>query len=230
MFNAMNIKVSYFFCLVLLLQSCVIEAPPSPGDARYAPVVTPQVTPDSNVDGSLYNTVTNVSFFTDRKAWRVGDVLLVMLQENTTTNKTQSTSLKKESEMSLPGASILGEPLEFRGYPLSGSALAQDREFEGESSADQSNNLFGSITVTVTKVYPNGNLFVSGEKWLTLSTGDEFIRLSGIVRPDDISPTNEFSSTRLADARITYSSDGVLSDANKMGWLSRVFNSEYWPF
>jgi len=216
--------------LQLMLSACVIQAPAEPGDDRYAPVVTPQVIPGPNTRGSLYNRDTNISFFTDRKAFRVGDILLVILQENTSTTKSQTSDIKKENEVSLPSTNVFGDILEINGNPLSASALAQDREFKGDSSADQSNNLLGSITVTVNKVYPNGNLYVSGEKWMTLSTGDEFIRLSGIVRPDDISPTNELASTRLADARITYSSEGALAEANRMGWMTRFFNSEYWPF
>lgn len=84
--------------------------------------------------------------------------------------------------------------------------------------------------MTVAEVLPNGNLVVRGEKWMTLNRGDEFIRISGIVRPDDISPNNTVVSTRLANAQISYSGTGTLADSQSMGWLARFFNSEYWPF
>ena len=56
------------------------------------------------------------------------------------------------------------------------------------------------------------------------------IRISGMIRPEDVAPDNTIASNRLADARITYSGEGQLADANRMGWLTRFFNSEYWPF
>jgi len=76
----------------------------------------------------------------------------------------------------------------------------------------------------------NGNLRVRGEKWVTLNQGEEFIRLSGIIRPYDIEPDNSVSSRKVADARITYSSKGVLAAANRMGLLSRFFNSILNPY
>jgi flagellar L-ring protein precursor FlgH len=71
---------------------------------------------------------------------------------------------------------------------------------------------------------------VRGEKWLTLNRGEEFIRLRGFVRPDDVLPDNSVPSTKVADVRITYSGTGELAESNRQGWMSRFFNSEYWPF
>jgi flagellar L-ring protein precursor FlgH len=76
---------------------------------------------------------------------------------------------------------------------------------------------------------PNGILRVRGEKWLRLNQGDEYIRLNGLVRVDDIDGTNRVSSQRLADARITYSGRGALADSNSAGWLTRFFNSPFFP-
>jgi len=219
-----------FVVCTLMLSACVIEAPEKPGDGRFAPVVADLPVPEPGNRGSLYNGGTSVSLFTDRKAHRVGDVLFISLVEKTTSTKSQKTSVKKDNEVSLPQPTLFGDPLKFKNYDASAAALAQDRKFDGDSSADQSNKLMGNISVTVNKVYPNGNMYVAGEKWITLSTGEEFVRISGIVRPEDISPDNILSSTRLADARIAYGGEGTLADANKMGWLSRFFNSEYWPF
>jgi len=224
------IKKLFLASFIFLLNGCVIEAPEKPGDGRYAPVVAEMPVPEPNHVGSLYNGGTSVSLFTDRKARRVGDVLFISLVEKTTSTKSQKTSVKKDSDISLPQPTLFGDPLKFKNYDASAVAAAQDRKFDGDTSADQSNKLMGDISVTVNKVYPNGNLFVAGEKWITLSTGDEFVRISGIVRPEDISPDNMLASNRLADARIAYGGEWQLADANKMGWLGRFFNSEYWPF
>ena len=71
---------------------------------------------------------------------------------------------------------------------------------------------------------------IRGEKWLTLNQGREFIRLSGIIRPYDINPDNSLFSNRIADAQISYSSKGVLAAANRMGLISRFFNSVFHPY
>ena len=83
-----------------------------------------------------------------------------------------------------------------------------EQEFGGKGSSSQSNQLNGSITVTVAEVYPNGNLLVRGEKWLTLNQGEEFVQISGIIRPSDIERNNSVPSFKVADARITYSGAG----------------------
>ena len=107
--------------------------------------------------------------------------------------------------------------------------INQERDFEGQAEADQSNSLAGSITVTVTEVLPNGVLHIRGEKWLSLTNGDEYIRLTGLVRPEDIAPDNTVASNRIANARFAYGGTGDFDQANQMGWLARFFNSEWWP-
>ena len=87
----------------------------------------------------------------------------------------------------------------------------------------QSNRLDGSITVTVYGLLPNGNLMVRGEKWLTLNQGEEYVQVTGIVRPADVSTDNTVPSFKVADARITYSGKGTLADANKPGIVAKIF-------
>ena len=77
---------------------------------------------------------------------------------------------------------------------------------------------------------PNGVLKVRGEKWLELNQGEEYIRLRGLVRPDDINKNNQVSSQKIADARITYAGKGAIADSNAAGWLVQFFNSPWMPF
>jgi flagellar L-ring protein precursor FlgH len=109
-------------------------------------------------------------------------------------------------------------------------ATGGDRSFDGTGSSSQSNQLTGEITVTVAQRLANGNLLVKGEKWLTINQGQELVRIAGIVRPQDIGQDNTIESTRVADAKITYTGRGTLADANTQGWLSRFFNSKWMPF
>lgn len=76
----------------------------------------------------------------------------------------------------------------------------------------------------VIEVLSNGNLLIRGEKWLTLNTGDEYIRLSGTIRPDDINFDNTIDSTRISNARIQYSGTGDQQDMQEPGFLARFFN------
>ena len=143
---------------------------------------------------------------------------------------TWNNSISYSTPKSLGNPSVFGTPLTHKGVPLFEGALSGSSSFDGKGSSSQSNSLAGDITVTVVDRLPNGNLVISGEKWVTLNQGQEFIRLSGIIRPDDIEPDNSLLSTRIANAQITYSSKGVLAAANKMGLISRFFNSVFHPY
>lgn len=192
-------------------------------------IVIPQVV-SSPESGAIYNAGTDIRLFEDRKASRVGDILTVVLSEQTNASKNSQTTTGKASEATLANPTVLGRPITRGGVPLFGGSLSGDSSFDGKGSSSQSNSLAGDITVTVMDRLPNGNLVISGEKWVTLNQGQEFIRLSGIIRPDDIEPDNTLLSTRIANAQITYSSKGVLAAANKMGLISRFFNSVFHPY
>ena len=180
--------------------------------------------------GTIYSAGTEIRLFEDRKSSRVGDILTVLLSENTNASKNSQTSTGKSTESTLINPTVFGTPLTKDGVSLFQGELSGDSNFDGRGSSSQSNSLAGDITVTVVERLPNGNLVIAGEKWVTLNQGQEFIRLSGVVRPDDIAPDNTLLSTRIANAQITYSSKGVLAAANKMGLISRFFNSVLHPY
>src|SRR3546814_4063740 len=93
--------------------------------------------------------------------------------------------------------------------------MGGDQDFKGKGEAEQSNRLSGEITVTVAQVFANGTMLVRGQKQLTLNRGDEYIQISGLVRPADITPDNRVASTRVADAKINYSGKGELARARQ---------------
>lgn len=117
-----------------------------------------------------------------------------------------------------------GQELQMGGQYNFSYELSNDNNFTGNTSANQSNSLSGSITVEVIEVLSNGNLLIRGEKWLTLNTGDEYIRLSGTIRPEDINFDNTIASTRISNARIQYSGTGDQQDMQEPGFLARFFN------
>lgn len=212
-----------------VLTGCV-QKQVKPNNPEYAPVMPQSLTQPKPVNGSIYNSATSINLYGDGRAHRVGDILTIMLEESTSSQKSAKTELDKSGSASLQQATALGEPITAFGKPVSFTLPSSTTEFDGEGKSDMSNNLSGNITVTVHDVMPNGVLIVKGEKWLTLNQGDEYIRISGMVRPQDIGSDNTVVSTKLADARIAYSGTGAVHDTNVMGWMSRFFIGALMPF
>jgi flagellar L-ring protein precursor FlgH len=212
-----------------VLSGCV-QKQVKPDHPDYAPITPPKMVEAQPMNGSIYNAATSMNLYGDGRAHRIGDILTVTLRENTSSQKSATTELDKTSSVTLTQPTLLGDNVNVLGKPLSFSASGPTTAFDGEGTSDMSNNLTGNITVTVHDVLPNGVLMVRGEKWLTLNQGDEYIRISGLVRPQDISSENTVESNKIADARIAYSGTGVVHDTNVMGWISRFFVSALMPF
>jgi flagellar L-ring protein precursor FlgH len=211
----------------LLLSGCATSPPEL---SEFEPLVRPVPPPTPNYDsGSLYQ-VRSISLFEDPKPYRIGDVLTIILQEQTSASKTAATSTLKDDDIDINVPSLLGVAPTHNGNTLLDAQLTPSREFSGEADSSQSNSLTGEITVTVVDILPNGNLVVQGEKWLTLNKGKEYIRIAGVIRPQDVKSDNTITSSKLADAQIAYSGEGFLADSNEQGWLSKFFSSKWWPF
>ena len=219
--------------LALAVSACQSTAQhePSPNDPFFAPVVPDLPVQQVANNGSIFDARYANSLYSDVTGRRVGDIITVILRENTAATKSASTTMARDTTIDFdpilgPGGDALnlGTGGNFQ-LDLSGS-----NDFQGDSTANQTNALTGNISVNVIQVMPNNNLVVRGEKWLTLNNGDEYIRLTGIVRPADINPANEVLSTKIANARIQYSGTGSFSRSQQQGWLGKFFASGWWPF
>jgi flagellar L-ring protein precursor FlgH len=212
-----------------LLTGCATthHAVSDPAFAAVRPVAS---LPMPVTDGAIFKSGYNIALFEDPKAHRIGDVITIILQEQTNASKKASTTTAKDAAISLAAPTVFGKPVNYKGTPILSADVSAERDFTGEGDSTQSNSLTGRITVTIADVLPNGNLMVRGEKLLTLNQGSEHVRISGIVRAADITPDNTVLSSQVADAHIVYGGQGVLADANSKGWLSRVFDSSWWPF
>lgn len=211
------------------LVACGGEAPIEPPEKPTFLRVTPAI-PTASSNGSLYQPDASIPLFADLRAGRVGDIITVMLDEQTNATKSSTTSTSKSNSVSAQNGTILGIPVTAGGNSLFDTSVDTATEFEGEGGATQSNRLEGSVAVQVVERMPNGNLLIEGEKWLTLNQGREYVRVTGIVRPVDIEPDNSISSQKIANAQIEYGGRGALADANRMNWLTRFFNSPWLPF
>ncbi len=228
-----------FVLISLVLTGCIrIEGPNDPNFAPVFPEREPVRTPDM---GSIYFPKEGLSLYQDIKARKVGDIITVLLTEKTNATKTSNNKYEKQSQETLPEPGILSTTTKFDfpkqlPIPLAttdnlglATTISGDTKFTGTADATQNNQLIGTITVTVTQVYPNGNLHVRGEKWININEGDEFVRVSGIIRTEDISPDNQIDSNRIADARISYSGRGSFANSSKPGWLMKILTSPWFP-
>ena len=220
-------QVIIVFCISMLGACGYI--PPSP-DPEFSSVRPVSSKPLPINDGAIYKAGYDILLFEDLKARRVGDIITVILSEQTNASKRASTSTAKESTVDFSAPTLLGRGVTRNGAAILENALDANRGFSGEADSTQSNSLSGNIAVTIVEVFSNGNLMIRGEKLLTLNQGSERIQFSGIIRAADVSTDNTVLSTQVANARIKYAGEGVLADANNPGWLTRFFNSGLWPF
>ncbi|MCC4798959.1 flagellar basal body L-ring protein FlgH [Enterovibrio norvegicus] len=194
------------------------------GDPSWSPLHPPrQPEHYTTATGSLFSIAQAQDLYDDTKPRGIGDIVTVLLEEKTQAKKSASTDANKSSDLSMDPLEMGGQEVTIGDSNLS-YAAGHDNKTSGSTSADQSNSISGSISVEVIDVLANGNLIIRGEKWLTLNTGDEYIRLSGTIRPDDISQENTVASTRISNARIQYSGTGDRQDTQDQGWLARFFN------
>lgn len=212
---------------LLVASGCALHSA-NDGVSYTPPPVRQVYTPPE--DGTIFSSGTEVRLFEDLKAGRVGDILTVRLVEKTDASKNSQTQTAKSTSATLANPEIFGRPLTKDGTPLFSGSLEGDTSFDGQGASSQSNSLTGDITVTVIDRLPNGNLVIQGEKWLTINQGREFIRVTGVIRPNDIETDNSVLSTRIANAQIAYSAKGALAAANRQGLISRFFNSIFHPY
>ena len=153
------------------------------------------------------------------RARAVGDMLTIMLVENTTTQKSASGQTARDGSFGITPPAT--GPLSF----LNPEALkaASEGSFTGGGNAAQQSRLNGAIAVTIAAVYPNGTADVVGEKQLALSQGEEWVQFAGRVRLIDINADNRLFSNQVANARMIYSGKGAVQQASRPGWLSRFF-------
>jgi len=210
--------------LVLLAGCASLEPTVRPAPYDEAPALT-RSAPPRGTSGGVFNPDSSISLVSDSRAFRVGDIVTVILQETTQASKSAGTTLAKDSSVGIASPSLLGKT-----FPKAGVDISAERGFKGDAQSTQQNALSGAITVIVQEVMPNGLLKVAGEKVLTLNQGEEFVRLRGFLRAADIDANNMVSSQRIANARIAYGAQGTLADTNRPGWLTRFFLGPLMPF
>ena len=189
-----------------------------------------QLVETTNSSGTIFNASQGNLFSMETKAQMVGDIITVAFSESFQATKSQNaaTSRTMDSAVTLPGALNLLIPNPLRremGGVSADLAAGSANTFAGSGTSAQSNSLTGQVSVHVVRVFQNGNLEILGQKKLTLNNGDEYIRVHGIVRPQDIDAKNTVSSDRIANANIQYIGAGDIAASTKKGWYSKILDS-----
>lgn len=188
---------------------------------EFAPVYPVATEKASIPTGAIYNGRGSDMWFGKGRSYAVGDLITVLLNESTQAARQQSGEIKRKNSNDI----VPGSWSTKVGTNLNSSEINST----GSGTADQTASLTGSIAVTVVEVLANGNLMVRGEKQLALTEGAEVIQVSGIVRPEDVSPNNTLQSRRLANAQIAYRGAGDMASATRPGWGTNLL-MKIWPF
>ena len=209
-----------------ILGGCVTTTPPTsvaqPMTARPEPrhVAAP-------LNGAIYNIASMRPLFEDRRARFIGDTITINIAEKTSASKNSENTTSRSQSVAASVPTVTGLP--FKGVQGTALSASSTNDFGGKGQNTSANDFTSSITVTVIEVIANGNLLVSGEKQIGLKEGEEFIRFSGVVNPNNITASNTVQSGQVADARMEFKANGFVDSAQVMGWLARFFLS-FLPF
>jgi flagellar L-ring protein precursor FlgH len=167
----------------------------------------------------------SASMFTDIKAQRVGDLLTVLIEESAVAQNAVKTDVKKTGKFDLNAGPGFGNLFDL--IPNFGATGTSDNQSNNEGQTARSGSLKATMTVHVAGVRDNGDLVIEGTRVIGINTDKEMLILTGVVRPEDISPSNTIYSSQVADAQITYRGKGSANNGGKPGWIMRFLN---WVF
>lgn len=186
---------------------------PSPGASEAVAPQEPIHRP--RVRGSLYSDAGYQSLTSDRRQFRVGDIVTLLIAENTSASSTADTGTGRDSNV--------GVGVTIPQWSKSAGVVANN-DFNGMGRTQRGGRVLGQLTVTVKTVLASGDLVVSGEQLLEINGEKQTIRAEGRLRPRDINEQNVALSTRLADARLAFVGDGVLGDQQRPRWWQQLLS------
>jgi flagellar L-ring protein precursor FlgH len=181
--------------------------------------------------GSLWPADDHVFFYADKKALRVGDIITVRIVENAQAQNSADTDLTRSSAAKAGLSTFFGKKKILGLFNLGDELLNSSAEnsHQGSGSTTRTGQLTATMTAVVREVLANGNLVIQGTRELLVNHEQQFITLTGIVRPQDVSRDNVVVSSQLADANITIGGLGVVDDKQRSGWGTWIFDL-IWPF
>ncbi len=179
--------------------------------------------------GSLFSEA-NPGYLEDTRAVRVGDFVVININENANAQGDSTTNLNRDSSGSTSVDGMLGlVPALKRAYPgidpTQLMSFASKAGFIGSGATTRAGQLTGTIAVRVVKEMPNTDLFIEGTKVVLINNEEYHLYVSGLVRRADIAQDNSIASTRIADAQIEFTGRGDLADQQRKGWFARLIDT-----
>ena len=177
-----------------------------------------------NPSGSLYSdSAPNLYLFRDLKARNLNDILTIQIIEQSSASNSANTSTKKDGDISIKAPSVLGlergaSALNFADILSGASAL----NFAGQGSTTRTGQLQAFVSARVMQALPNGDLAIEGTKEVTINRERQILRIRGLVRSRDVTPGNVVLSTAIANMEVVFDGKGIVSDANRPGFLYRL--------
>ncbi|MCP4548358.1 MAG: flagellar basal body L-ring protein FlgH [bacterium] len=163
---------------------------------------------DSDAGGSL---------FSNTKAHRVGDILKVMVTENSSASSDAKTGTESKTDLSGgPGTGALNF------IPL--WSASQSTKYDGKGQTTRKGALNAVISVQIVEIISADQFRIEGTREIKRNGEIEIMTLSGIIRRRDISPQNTINSTAIANATIHYDGEGDVANGNEPGFLTRLVN------
>lgn len=163
------------------------------------------------------------SLFADPKAARVGDAMMVLVVETSSASNDASTSSDRESNISMNASGKVGTS----NIPEVSLGVGTANGFKGSGATSTRGSIRAKISARVDSVLANGDLVITGHRTIIVNGEEQRITLSGIVRPPDILADNSVYSYNIAEARIAFEGNGVVSNAQGPGWITKLL---HWLF
>lgn len=179
--------------------------------------------------GSLFSDAVP-GYLEDTRAVRIGDVVVIRIDESADAEGASTTSLSHDSSGTAGANAIMGlVPVLKRSYPdMDPTKLldyASKTGFTGEGNTARKGTLSGNIAVRITREMPNGDVYLEGTKVVLINNEEYHLYVSGLIRRSDIAPDNTIASSRIADAQIEFTGRGDLADQQRKGWFARALDS-----
>jgi len=169
------------------------------------------------------------SFFKDQRATKIGDIVTVMIDISDKAEVSNKTSRSRKSDEKADLTNLLGfektagQALLPEGYnPTAAVNLGSDSSTEGQGTVNRKEKVELTVAAVVTQILPNGNLVIEGHQEVRVNFELRDLSVSGIVRPEDITATNEIKHTQMAEARISYGGRGQLTDVQQPRYGQQV--------
>lgn len=182
-------------------------------------------TPQISFADSIYPLEGTGSIYTEKRAHRVGDVITVLIQEDTQASQGASSQNQKTASLALgAGTGYLGAGSYGSNVLNSNNqiGLGASSNHQGQGSTSRGTTVTGQMTAKIVSVLPNGNFQIEGTRYVEVNEEKQTVEVVGEIRPDDISRDNTVPSSRVADAKIKITGTGPASETVKPGILTRV--------